>query len=246
RKKMGWMKNKIKNSGFLLINKEEGPTSHDLINNLRKITDIKKIGHAGTLDPFAEGLLIVAVGREATRKIDNFVKLNKEYEAVVVLGLETDSLDKTGNITKRYNGEKVEKKHIINALKKIKRRREQTPPMYSAKKINGKKLYELARKNIEIERRPQKIKIHSIKTLNYQWPILSLKIKCSSGTYIRTIAKDIGDELKCGAYLHELKRTQIGRHRIEGSFKINQLENDTWQNKLFQHKKSLFDILSKK
>lgn len=233
-------------SGFLLVNKEEGPTSHDIINKLRRITNIKKVGHAGTLDPFAKGLLIVAIGRKATRKINTFVKLNKEYRATLLLGVETDSYDKTGNIVKEYEGKAIEEKKIKRAIKIIKRKKEQMPPMYSAKKIGGKKLYELARKNIEIERKPQKIKIFSIKIEEYEWPILKLKIKCSSGTYIRTIAKDMGDLLGCGAHLKELERTKIGKYNIKKAIKVKDLNSEDWINRLFEPKKSLLDFFSKK
>jgi tRNA pseudouridine55 synthase len=225
-------------SGFLLVNKEEGPTSHDIINKLRRITNIKKIGHAGTLDPFAQGLLIVAIGRKATKKINTFVKLNKEYRATVLLGVETDSYDKTGNIVEKYEGKAIEEKEIKRAIKTIKKKREQTPPMYSAKKVGGKKLYELARKNIEIERKPQKIKIFSIKIERYEWPILKIKIKCSSGTYIRTIAKDIGDILDCGAHLKELERTKIGKYDIKKAVNIKDLNGENWTDNLFKLKRS--------
>ena len=214
--------------GFLLIDKTSGPTSFDIIYQLRKITGIKKIGHAGTLDPFASGLLIVAIGKKATKKISHFVKLDKKYEAEIILGAESNTYDRTGLIRERKEVEKIDKKDILKILKKIKKRKEQIPPMYSAKKIGGKKLYELARKNIEIKRPAQLIKIRKIKIINYSWPKIKLKIFCSSGTYIRSIANDIGKELGCGAYLNELKRTKIGKYRIKKAEKIEKINSENW------------------
>jgi len=224
-----------KDFGFILIDKESGPTSHDIIYKLRKITGIKKIGHAGTLDPFASGLIIVAIDRRATREIEKFVKLDKKYLADIILGKETDSYDRDGKIISSYSGEKISKQKIEKAILKIQNRKEQIPPMYSAKKINGKKLYELARKNIEIERKPQLIKIFYIKVKKYNWPNLQLDIHCSSGTYIRTIANDLGKELGCGAYLKELRRTAIKKYKIKKAKKIKDINPKNW-------KKYLFDI----
>jgi tRNA pseudouridine55 synthase len=207
-------------SGFLLINKPVGPTSHDIINKLRKITGIKKIGHAGTLDPFASGLLICAVGREATREIDKFVKQKKEYVATVHLGAVTDSYDRTGKIIKEYDGEFIGEDVIKKAVLGFIGEQLQTPPMFSAKKINGKKMYELARAGKEVERQPCAINIFTTEILSYAWPILKIKIKCSSGTYIRTIAYDLGERLGCGAYLKELERTKIGEYNVEDAINL--------------------------
>jgi len=222
-----------KDFGFILIDKETGPTSHDIIYKLRKITGIKKIGHAGTLDPFASGLMIVAIDRRATKKIEKFVKLDKKYLATIILGKETDTYDRDGKIISNYYGEKIPKQKIKKAILKIKNQTEQIPPMYSAKKINGKRLYELARKNIEIERKPQSIKIFYVKIKKYNWPELQLYIHCSSGTYIRTIANDLGKELGCGAYLKELRRTAIEKYKIKKAKKIKGINSNNWKKYLF-------------
>lgn len=222
-----------KDFGFILIDKETGPTSHDIIYKLRKITEIKKIGHAGTLDPFASGLMIVAIDRRATKEIEKFVKLDKKYLADIILGKETDTHDRDGKIMSNYYGEKIPKQKIKEAILKIKNQTEQIPPMYSAKKINGKKLYELARKNIKIERKPQSIKIFYIKIKKYIWPKLQLEIHCSSGTYIRTIANDLGKELDCGAYLEELRRTAIGNYTVKRAKKVKEIAQNTWKKYLF-------------
>jgi tRNA pseudouridine55 synthase len=219
------MEENFKN-GFLLINKPSGPTSHDIINRLRRITGIKKIGHAGTLDPFASGLLIVAVGRESTREISKYVKLDKTYIADLHLGAISDTYDRTGTIQlkmkneKLYNAPRVKIKDIEKVLDDFVGHQKQIPPMFSAKKVNGKKLYQLARKGIEIEREPVDIEIYNIKLLNYEWPNLRIEVRVSSGTYIRSLAYDIGEKLACGAYLNELKRTSIGKHDLKDAISL--------------------------
>ena len=220
-------------SGFLLINKRSGPTSHDVVDSLRIITGIRKIGHAGTLDPFASGLLLMALGRQATKRIDQFVKKDKTYIATLGLGTTTDTYDR--------KGVKIEKDCIKPDEEKIKKvlndfigEQEQIPPMFSAKKIKGKKLYELARKGIEIERKPSQINIYNIKLLNFSWPVLKLEVHCSTGTYIRSLANDIGEKLNCGAYLEELERTKIGDFDIKKAYEVDNLTKDNWKGFLFQ------------
>jgi len=220
--------------GFILINKPVGPTSHDIIDKLRRITGIKKIGHAGTLDPFASGLMIVAIGRAATKQLQKFVKLDKEYTAVLYLGADTDTYDKTGRILSSDLGfVKPKIADIKKILKKFQGRQTQIPPMYSAKKIKGKKLYELARAGIEIKREPVEIKVYDIKINKYKYPKLEIAVKCSSGTYIRALAHDIGRVVGCGAYLDELKRTAIGKYRLNNAAEITKIDKDNWQEKMF-------------
>ena len=308
-------------SNFLLINKPLNWTSHDVVavirrqvkqnptkyrlNSNTKIKNIK-VGHAGTLDPFATGLLIVGVGREATRELDKFKNLPKTYEAILKLGEVSDTGDNTGKISKyhfnvsdpsvpqddrveilkqvqddrncnailtekeslnplipqdennvnvilskaknldpsipqddnmgqndknknvipaRVEGSlnstiiplgmtKPHKKEIKKVLKTFLGIQNQTPPMYSAKKINGEKLYDLARQGIEIERKPCQIEIYKIKLLKYNWPFLKIRVQCSTGTYIRTLSEDIGQKLGVGAYCQKLKRTKIGQYKL--------------------------------
>ena len=238
------------NSGFIIINKPAGPTSHDIINKLRKIIGItrpprfsrasarrsgrEKIGHAGTLDPFASGVLIVAIGREATREINKFVKMDKEYVATLCLGAVTDTFDRTGKIKNQelrimnYDLGKIKEviKNYVGTQKQI-------PPMYSAKKVKGKKLYELARKGIEIERKPAEIEIYDLRIMKYEWPILKIKCRVSSGTYIRTLANDIGEKLGCGAYLEELVRTAVGDYRIDDAINIEDINENNWDKLIF-------------
>jgi tRNA pseudouridine55 synthase len=214
--------------GFILINKPPGPTSHDIVNKLRNITGIKKIGHAGTLDPFASGLLIMAVGRQATRSISKFVKMDKEYEAEIFLGETTDTYDRTGIILEKNKVPNFIPEQICVVLRKFMGEIDQIPPMYSAKKVNGKKLYQLARQGKTLDIPPVKIHINEIEFLDYNKPILKIRVKCSSGTYIRSLAFDIGKELGTGAYLKELKRTAIGIFKVENSVAVENLSTDSW------------------
>ena len=230
-------------SGFLLINKPEGPTSHDIIDKLRKITGIRKIGHAGTLDPFASGLLIVGVGREATRRISGFVKLDKKYVAKLRLGYVSDSYDRTGEVHKNMktfppeadqplaekHENKLSKSTIGCVLQGFVGEQMQVPPMYSAKKVGGRKLYELARRGEEIERELQKIIIYQLLIISYEFPYLTIEVHCSSGTYIRALANDIGEKLKTGAYVLELKRTQIGEYKIEDAIEPEDLTKEDFK-----------------
>jgi tRNA pseudouridine55 synthase len=215
-------------SGFLYINKPTDWTSHDVVAHLRRVTGEKKIGHAGTLDPFATGLLIIGVGREATRELDKFLKQDKEYFAELHLGAVSDTYDLTGEI-KKSDASPPTEDDVKNILKKFLGEQEQIPPMYSAKKIAGKKLYELARKGKEIEREPNKIIIHELNLLNYDWPKLKIRVKCSSGTYIRSLAHDIGQKLNAGAYLEKLERTKIGAHELKDAVDLKKINQNNWQ-----------------
>ncbi len=228
------MNEEKKQSGFLILNKPAGPTSFDMIYKLRKITGIKKIGHAGTLDPFASGVLIIAIGRESTKQIDNFVKKEKEYIATLHLGAETNTYDTESRIQNIESGIKnIPEIKISETLKKFIGEQDQIPPMFSAKKVGGKKLYELARKGIEIERKPSRVNIYELGLKEYKWPILKIRVKCSSGTYIRTLGFDIGRKLGCGAYLEELQRTAIGDFKIKKAVEINDLNKNNWQSFIF-------------
>lgn len=219
---------------YILINKAKGISSFKAVAYLRKVTNIRKIGHAGTLDPMAEGLLIVAIGRESTRRINQFAKLDKEYIANIYLGKSTDTYDKEGKILREYTGKAIDLKEIEKVIKSFLGEIEQIPPMYSAKKYKGKKLYELARKGIEVKRKASIVNILEIEILNYQWPNLEIRVKCSKGTYIRSLAKDIGDKLKTGAYLEELKRTRIGNYTLNSAYSLNDINTNNWQTKIIK------------
>ncbi len=181
-----------------------------------------KVGHAGTLDPFATGLLIVGVGREATKRLDEFKTMPKTYVATIKLGATSDTYDKTGQTTMHDTHSTIQPnaKQIKKIVKSFIGKQSQIPPMFSAKKINGQRLYELARKGIEVERQPNEIEIYKIKILDYSWPFLKIEVQCSTGTYIRSLAHDIGQKLKTGAYCHELVRTKIGEYSLDKAINI--------------------------
>lgn len=210
-------------NGFLLIDKPEGPTSHDIVASTRRkilftTPDLRhlKVGHSGTLDPFASGLLIVGVGREATREMQKLVGLDKMYEAVFILGAKSDTDDKTGIITPAPPKKPLTQERVQETLNKFIGEIEQVPPAYSAIKIHGKKMYESARKGKPMEAKPRRVKIYSIllhdtpQLNDSKTPRLSLTISCSSGTYIRAIARDLGEALDTGGYVESLRRIKIG------------------------------------
>lgn len=222
-------------NGLLIIDKPEGITSHDVVACVRRILRTKRVGHTGTLDPFATGVMVILVGK-ATRLARFLDKDVKEYEAVVRLGFETHTGDRTGlkiqsskfivESARQFSSTEIEE-----VLNKFKGKIEQIPPMYSAKKIGGKKLYELARQGKEIERKPVKVTIYELEqkkcdnrtdldtvTLN-----LELRVVCSSGTYIRTLAEDMGRTLGTGAHLEELRRTRSGKFDISQSITLDAL-----------------------
>lgn len=208
-------------SGILLVDKPKGKTAFSLVARLRKILNIQKIGHAGTLDPFATGVMVMLIGKEYTRRSDEFLCQDKEYIAEVLLGASTDTHDCDGVI--QQTSDCIPSQEEINqAIEKFQGEIEQIPPMFSAKKVNGKKLYELARKGKVIERLPVKINVYT-HLLNYNYPYVNLAIKCSKGTYIRCIAHDLGLALGCGAHLTNLRRTRSGSYRIEECFSGDKL-----------------------
>ncbi|MDN3505805.1 MAG: tRNA pseudouridine(55) synthase TruB [Simkaniaceae bacterium] len=199
--------------GILPVNKPPGKTSFSLITALRKITNIRKIGHAGTLDPFADGVMILLIGKEFTRKSDTFLNHDKEYIATLTLGATTTTFDPEGEITSQ-NDHIPTLAQIHQALTQFQGSITQIPPMYSAKKVKGKKLYELARKGIEIPRQPIQVTVTTT-LLSYDYPTLTLKVACTKGTYIRTLAHDLGGHLTCGAHLKKLTRTKCGPYTLE-------------------------------
>lgn len=199
--------------GILPVDKPQGKTSFSLIAALRKKTGVRKIGHAGTLDPFASGVMILLVGKSFTVRSQEFMNHDKEYLATVYLGIETTTYDPEGKVT--ATSEHIPPLHEIEAaLKAFQGDILQIPPMFSAKKVKGKKLYELARKGIEIPRPPHPVTVNS-ELIEYRYPLLTLKINCSKGTYIRSIAHDLGKALGTGAHLSALIRTRCGDYKLE-------------------------------
>ncbi|NGX60094.1 MAG: tRNA pseudouridine synthase B [Chlamydiae bacterium] len=199
--------------GILPVNKPPNKTSFSLIRALRKKTQIQKIGHAGTLDPFAEGVMILLIGRTFTKKADTFINQDKEYEAILQLGATTTTFDPEGEITSKSDHIPT-LSDIEKALTAYQGTIQQIPPMYSAKKVGGQKLYHLARQGIEIERKPITITLTTT-LLSYNYPHLHLHITCTKGTYIRTLAHDLGQSLTCGAHLKKLTRTRCGPYTLD-------------------------------
>lgn len=213
-------------SGLLLVNKPSGITSFKVVSVIRKKLNVKKAGHCGTLDPLAQGLMIVLVGK-ATKQQDKFMKQDKVYYAKIKLGIKTDTGDLEGNIISESDFSKITVEQIKAVCNSFIGEIEQEPPMYSALKVNGKKLYELARKGITIERKKRKITIYNIDVLSFNGNEIEIRVKCSSGTYIRVLAQDIGSKLKTDATLSYLRREEIGRYTLNDSVL---LENITSEN----------------
>ncbi|MBU0660883.1 tRNA pseudouridine(55) synthase TruB [Patescibacteria group bacterium] len=224
-------------SGFLLVDKPTEWTSHDVVGYLRGVTKIKKIGHAGTLDPFATGLLIVGIGREATKRIDEFKGMKKIYVTSIQLGAISDTQDCTGVLSDIHENIPVYNKEDIEAvLQTFMGEHTQIPPMYSAKKVAGKKLYELARAGKTVERAPCEITIHTIELINVDSDTAVIDLRCtvSTGTYIRTLAHDIGQALGVGAYCKTLRRTHIGDYTVDDAIPPKSFEKDSWEKRLLQ------------
>jgi tRNA pseudouridine55 synthase len=213
-------------NGIINIYKEQGYTSHDVVAKLRGILRMKKIGHTGTLDPDAVGVLPVCTGR-ATKLCGMITDWGKTYEAVMLLGTRTDTQDISGNILSQTDVN-VTKIQIMDVIGSFTGEYDQIPPMYSALKHNGKKLYELARQGIEIERKPRRVNIKSILindiNLEDNDKTVTFTVECSKGTYIRTLCEDIGNRLGCGACMQSLKRTRVGSFSIDNSYTLSQIE----------------------
>ena len=196
--------------GIIIVNKPPGWTSFDVVAKIRGLTRVKKVGHSGTLDPMATGVLPVFLGK-ATKSIQYFLNGDKGYEGDMTLGVTTDTGDAEGKIlntkSETLNKFEITISKLEELFKKYTGEIEQVPPMYSAIKIRGQRLYDLARKGIEVKREPRKITIHELRVTSYQLPVVSFSVRCSKGTYIRQLAVDIGNDLGCGAHLSRLVRT---------------------------------------
>jgi tRNA pseudouridine55 synthase len=216
-------------SGFLLINKPEGMTSYEVVEQIKRITGIKKVGHSGVLDSFASGLLIIGINREATKKLNEFLKMDKEYVAVFRLGKESDTYDRDGVIKENLVTKIPTLEEIKKCLATFEGEIEQIPPPYSNKKINGQRARDLIQKGLTVILKPQKIKIYQIEILDYKFPDLKIKISCSSGTYIRSLAHDFGLKIKTGAYVEKLTRTKIGKYELKEAIDLSLLNKDNWQ-----------------
>ncbi|MBL7158235.1 MAG: tRNA pseudouridine(55) synthase TruB [Candidatus Omnitrophica bacterium] len=211
-------------SGLLLVDKPGDTTSHDVVDFIRKKFEQKKVGHAGTLDPFATGLLLILLGG-FTKRSKEFSDCDKEYEAVLELGASTDTGDREGKIISEKKIPDIREGELQKVFLEFSGKIKQVPPMFSAKKIKGKKLYDLARRGIVVKREPKEVFIHSLKILDFSLPRVSFYAKCSKGTYIRQLAHDIGERIGCGGYLSALRRTFIGPFSVREALPLDKLEN---------------------
>lgn len=210
-------------NGILNIYKEKGYTSHDVVAKLRGIVKQKKIGHTGTLDPDAEGVLPVCLGK-ATRLCDMLTDQSKTYEAVLLLGKTTDTQDITGQVLEERETGHLTEEEVCACIAGFTGEYAQLPPMYSALKVNGKKLYELARQGIEVERKKRKVRIHEISIQEISLPRVRMKVHCSKGTYIRTLCHDIGRKLGCGGCMESLLRIRAGCFELSDSVRLGDVE----------------------
>lgn len=214
--------------GIILINKQKKCTSHDVVNKIKHIFN-EKVGHTGTLDPNATGLLPILIG-QGTKLSTYLINHDKEYEVTLQLGIKTDTADGEGKVLEERNVDKevLEEENVANVLKSFIGKQLQTPPMYSAIKLNGKKLYEYARKNIQVDVKPREIEIYdiSITHINAEKNELQFTVKCSKGTYIRSLCEDIAKKMGTIGYMKELNRTKVGIFDIRNSIKIEELEDN--------------------
>ena len=217
--------------GVLNINKEAGYTSHDVVAKLRGLLRQKRIGHTGTLDPDAIGVLPVCLGR-ATRLAERIGGETKVYETTVLLGRETDTQDTSGEVVATSDVTATEEE-ITACLQQFLGEQDQIPPMYSAKKIDGKRLYQLAREGVEVERKPHRITVHALEVLSWDLPRFRMRVTCSKGTYVRTLCHDIGRMLGCGGCMEQLTRVRVGNFPIEEAHTLAEIEahlvDESWK-----------------
>ncbi|WP_370648869.1 tRNA pseudouridine(55) synthase TruB [uncultured Ligilactobacillus sp.] len=216
--------------GILIINKPKGYTSHDVVAKVKKILNIKKVGHTGTLDPNATGVLPLLLN-DSTKLSKYLIEHDKEYEVTLKLGIKTDTADIEGNILEEKQVQNISIEQIEETLKSFEGKQEQYPPMYSAIKVNGKKLYEYARNGEKVEIKPRNIEIYRINLINFndKESEIQFKVICSKGTYIRSLCEDIAKKLNTIGYMKELNRTKVGRFKIEDAITLEELENSKEQ-----------------
>lgn len=205
----------------VLIDKEKGKSSFNIVYRIRKIVNVKKVGHAGTLDPAATGLLIVCIGKQ-TKEIYKFQDLDKTYSGTIKLGIKTPSMDGETEYIEEKDYSFVTEEMVEETRKLFLGKIQQIPPMYSALKQNGKRLYKLARKGVVVERQPREVTIYDFAITRIELPEIDFKIRCSKGTYIRVIANDFGEKLNCGGYLKSLRREAIGEFDVNDSLSVEE------------------------
>ena len=206
--------------GVLILDKPPGISSMEVVRRIKRASGVKKVGHAGTLDPMATGVIPICLGN-ATRLMEYMFDSSKEYVGEVCLGVSTDSYDADGQITHRSNPSEISRDMVEDVLESFSGQIEQTPPMFSALKKRGRRLYELARQGIEVEREPRPMTVHSIRLANWRPPVATVRIECSRGFYMRSLAHDIGARLGCGAHLQSLVRLRTGCFRIDAALSLD-------------------------
>ena len=207
---------------LLLVNKPKSWTSFDVVNKLRYLLKIKKIGHAGTLDPLAKGLLLIGIGKY-TKKLEGLQRLDKTYEGIIEIGKTTPSFDLETSFDSFSDYRHITPEAIAAVVEALTGELDQMPPIYSAIKVNGQRAYKSARKNEIIELKSRKIKVYKFEITQVHLPEIHFRVVCSKGTYIRSLAKDLGEQLGVGGYLKELVRTQVGNYKLENALQLEQL-----------------------
>lgn len=212
----------IKKEGIMLVNKPQGITSHDVVDIVREKLKMKKIGHAGTLDPLAQGLLVILAGK-STKLFSKFVTFDKEYTGILKLGEVTTTGDSQGQVIKQVDCGYVTKEMLEEVFSAFKGQIEQIPPMVSALRVGGKRLYRLARKGIVVERKPRIIQIYSLELLRVDLPFVEFYVHCSKGTYVRKLAEDIGDKIGCGGHMTKINRLSIGPFKLDEAVNLEDI-----------------------
>lgn len=228
--------------GILNIDKPQWLSSHDVVARVRRICGTRKVGHAGTLDPLATGVLLVCVGR-ATRLSEYLMGQQKTYTATVLLGQTTNTYDAEGEVAEERPFAHISQSAIEESLDSFRGPIEQVPPIYSAIKVNGQPMYKLARQGKEVERKPRPVSIYELDLLNWTPPFLQLHIVCSTGTYIRSLAHDIGEMLDCGGHITVLRRTAVGDFNIADAVSLETLQSDGWESSCLPSDQAVTNLL---
>ena len=208
--------------GIVIINKPPGITSHDVVSRVRRIFNMRKVGHAGTLDPLATGVLVVLLGK-STKLFDKFVAFDKAYAATLKLGTQTTSADITGVVIEQKPFDDITQEQTAETFRQFVGESEQFPPMVSAVKYKGERLYKLARKGLVVDRPSRRIRIDMLELVDFKLPEVRFYLECSKGTYVRTLAEDVGQRLGCGACITQIERTKVGPFLIEDAVKLEDL-----------------------
>ena len=209
-------------NGILIVNKPKGMTSHDVVGRVRRCFRMKRVGHAGTLDPMATGVLVILLGK-STKLFGKFEAFDKAYKATLILGTKTTTADTEGKVLATKDYSQITREAVEKVLTQFVGDIEQIPPMVSAVKIKGKRLYELARKGIEVERQPRQIRISCLKMLSFAPPEVSLFLECSKGTYVRQLAEDVGERLGSVACISQIERTKVGPFTLEEAVALDEV-----------------------